>query len=272
LKTLGLLLVVAFLQSLFARINGIVLVRDLFSLYIFLEIAGVSAFILIGFTKDRLGLEGAFKYLILSAIATSMILFSIGIFLLFAPNVQFITIRRLVNINSNRMVLLAIALFISGVFLKGGLVPFHGWLPDAYTSAPDLVSIILGGLVTKATGLYTLIRFVNDVIGYRPYVLNVILFIGTLTIFFGAFGALGQHNMKRMLAYSSMSQMGYIALGIASGNVIGLIGSVFHLFNHSIFKSLLFIDAYSVKRQTRTLEMDNLGGLIKNMPIQVGLQ
>jgi multicomponent Na+:H+ antiporter subunit D len=158
-------------------------------------------------------------------------------------------------------------LFVCGLFIKGGLVPFHAWLPDAYTAAPASVSVLLGGVITKAAGIYTMIRIVASVFAFNSAVCSVLMLIGTISIFVGALAAIGQTNFKRMLAYSSISQMGYIILGLGTGTGLGIAGAVFHLFNHSIFKSLLFVNSAAVEKETGTCNMDELGGISKKMPV-----
>ncbi|MDD5136967.1 MAG: proton-conducting transporter membrane subunit, partial [Candidatus Omnitrophica bacterium] len=149
----------------------------------------------------------------------------------------------------------------------GGLVPFHGWLPDAYMAAPAPVSILLAGIVTKAAGIYTMIRIVTTLFPYNQAVNSVIMLIGTISIFVGAIAAIGQDNFKRMLAYSSISQVGYIILGLGAGTGLGIAGAVFHLFNHSVFKSLLFVNSAVVEKETGTCSMNEMGGISQKMPV-----
>jgi multicomponent Na+:H+ antiporter subunit D len=168
---------------------------------------------------------------------------------------------------SNYLTILAVAIFIGGLSIKGGLVPFHGWLPDAYSSAPAGASVLLAGIVTKTTGIYTIIRLVTTVFGFTPQIKAVLLFVGALSIVVGALAALGQKDFKRMLAYSSISQMGYIILSLGTGTPLGLAGAVFHMFNHAIFKTQLFVNAAAVEEQTGTRDMDVMGGLSARMPV-----
>jgi len=249
-----------------AGMNGIVMVRDLFSLYVFLELAAVSSFILITLHKDKDALEGAFKYLILSAIATLMMLSSIALLMMTTGDSSFVGVAAALKANPNPVVLLAVALFVGGLLIKGGLVPFHGWLPDAYMAAPAGVSVLLAGIVTKTTGVYTLIRLVTAVFGFTPQVKVVLLFVGALSIVAGALAALSQKDFKRMLAYSSISQVGYIIIGLGTGTPLGIAGAVFHLFNHAIFKTQLFVNSAAVEEEAGTRDMDRLGGLSKRMP------
>lgn len=248
--------------------NGIVLVRDFFSLYVFLEVTAVASFVLICLDRDKQGLEGGFKYLVLSAVATALMLTAIALLLMTTGGTSFAEVAAALRFHSpNSLTRIAIACFVGGLCIKGGLVPFHGWLPDAYMSAPSGVSILLAGIVTKTTGIYTLIRLVTGVFGYSSQIKSVLLFIGALSIVIGALAALGQRDFKRMLAYSSISQMGYIILSLGTGTALGIAGAVFHLFNHAVFKSQLFINAAAVEEQTGTRDMDALGGLSARMPI-----
>jgi multicomponent Na+:H+ antiporter subunit D len=247
--------------------NGIVMVRDLFSLYVFLEIAAVSSFILISFHKDKDALEGSFKYLIMSAVATIMMLSAVALLLMTTGDSSFAGVAAALKTTPSFVTLLAVALFVGGLFIKGGLVPFHGWLPDAYSSAPAGVSVLLAGIVTKTTGIYTLLRLVTSVFGFTPQVQTVLLFVGALSIVVGALAALGQKDFKRMLAFSSISQMGYIILSLGTGTPLGIAGAVFHLFNHAIFKTQLFVNAAAVEEQTGTRDMDRMGGLSARMPV-----
>ncbi|MDD5432758.1 MAG: proton-conducting transporter membrane subunit [Candidatus Omnitrophica bacterium] len=251
-----------------AGLNGIVMVKDIFSLYVFLEITAVASFILIVLHKDIFAFEGAFKYLILSTIATTLLLSSIALFLLVSGSTEYSAISAgLKNSPNSHIMMLAIGLFLSGVFIKAGLMPFHGWVPDTYSSAPAPVSIFLAGIVTKTVGVYTLIRIVTTVTGFTAPIRNVLLFVGAFTIVIGAFAALGQNDFKRMLSYSSISQVGYIVLGLGSGTMLGVAGAAFHLFNHAIFKSLLFVNAASVESATGLRDMNKMSGLSARMPL-----
>ncbi len=247
--------------------NGVVMVKDIFSLYVFLEITAVSSFILIAFNKEINAFEGAFKYIVLSAVATVLMLAAISLFLIFAGDTGFTAISSaLKNSQGHLLIGIAVGIFLCAAFIKSGLVPFHGWVPDAYSSAPAGVSVLLAGIVTKTVGVYVLIRIVNSIFGYGYPIKEILLAVGAISIVIGALAALGQNDFKRMLAYSSISQVGYIVLGLGCGTALGLTGAVFHLFNHSIFKSLLFVNSAAVESATGTRDMDKLSGLAKKMP------
>jgi multicomponent Na+:H+ antiporter subunit D len=251
--------------------NGVVLVTDLFSLYVYIEIVAVSSFILISLYKDRNALESAFKYIVLSITAAVFILLAISVILLVSGDTSFAAIQAsFSNPAGNVLMSLAACLFMCGVFTKGGLVPFHSWLPDAHSSAPTSISILLSGIVIKVSGIYPLIRLLSLAGGGNAAIKDILLFIGIISIFVGALAALGQSDMKRMLAFSSVSQMGYIVLSLGTGTVLGVIGAVFHLFNHAVFKSQLFANSAAVEKQTGTRDMNKLGGLGSLMPVTGG--
>lgn len=247
--------------------NGTALLSDLFSLYVFIEVVAVSSFILIAFNRDLNALEGAFKYLILSAVATVLMLLSISILLMVAGDSSFASAAAAVrNSGTSHFVRFAIGIFICGLFIKGGLVPFHGWLPAAYSAAPAAVSVLLAGIVTKVSGIYALIRLSTSIFGPDSSLNAALMIAGAISIVIGALAAIGQSDFKRMLAYSSISQVGYIILALGCGTKLALVGAVFHLFNHSIFKSLLFVNSAAVERQTGTTDMEQMGGLGAKMP------
>ena len=248
--------------------NGTVMLADLFSLYIFIEVTAVASFILIAFHRDTNALEGAFKYIILSATATIMMLLSISIMLLVVGDTSFAAAGSAVKQSQgNPLVIAAIGLFICGLLIKGGVVPFHGWLPGAYSAAPAAASVLLAGIATKTSGIYALIRLTTSVFANNESVNHILLLAGVISILVGAFAAMGQSDFKRMLAYSSISQVGYIILALGCGTNLAIIGAVFHLFNHSIFKSLLFVNSAAVETQSGTTDMNKLGGLGTKMPV-----
>jgi len=248
--------------------NGVVLCTDLFSIYVFIEIVAVSSFILIALEKGRAGLEGAFKYFVLSAAASIAILTGVALLLVVSGSTRFIDVATVLGTAGNKpFLLLALALFAGGLFIKSGLMPFHGWVPDAYSSAPAAVSVLLAGVVTQTTGVYVLIRIVGDVLGLTPTIREIMMLVGVITLVGGALAALVQNNFKRMLAYSSISQVGYIVLSFGTGTPLGIAGAVFHIFNHSVFKSLLFVNAAAVEKKTGVGAMNEMGGLASKMPL-----
>ncbi|MFA5063263.1 MAG: proton-conducting transporter membrane subunit [Candidatus Omnitrophota bacterium] len=248
--------------------NAVAMAKDIFSLYVFLEVVAVSSFILIAFNRDMPGLEGAFKYIVLSGVATVLMIAGIALLVLIAGSTNFSLIHyMLIAQNKSLIVSLAIGLFIVALFIKSGLMPFHGWLPDVYTSAPAPASVLLAGIITKVAGVYALIRIVVSMLGFSASIQSILLFVGAVSVILGALAALTQSDFKRMLSYSSISQVGYIILGLGSGSVLGIAGAAFHIFNHASFKSLLFINSAAVESRLGSRDIDKMGGLAKQMPL-----
>ncbi len=246
--------------------NGLAMATDIFSIYVFLEIVSISSFILIVYNMDDIGTEGSFKYMILSAVATFFLLFGIATLFAITGDVSFEGLAAGLRSNAP-LAQFGLGFILFAFALKAGLMPFHGWLPDAYTAAPMPVSILLAGIITKVAGVYTLMRVIIAVFGFSHSVSSLVMIFGAISMTLAAFMALGQKDFKRMLAFSSISQIGYILMSFATGTTIGLIGAVFHFFNHAVFKSLLFLNAGAVETATGTRKLDELGGLAAKMPV-----
>lgn len=245
--------------------NGLVMATDIFSMYVFIEIVSISSFILIVYNMDEIGTEGSFKYMILSAVATFFLLFGIATLFAITGDVSFHNLAAELNSGAT-LAQFGLGFIVFALALKAGLMPFHGWLPDAYTAAPTSVSILLAGIVTKVAGVYTLMRVILAVFGFSNSFSNLIMILGAFSMTLAAFMALGQKDFKRMLAFSSISQISYILMSFATGTTIGLIGAVFHFINHAVFKSLLFLNSGAVESAAGTRNFDELGGLAAKMP------
>jgi multicomponent Na+:H+ antiporter subunit D len=257
-----------------AGMNGVVLTGDLFNLFVFLEIASIASYALVGYGVDAEELEASFKYLILGAFASILILFGIGMIYSLSGSVNMADVARfLMKINSdgyNKAVLMIIGLFIVGFGLKAGLVPFHAWLPDAHPSAPAPISAMLSGVLIKAVGIYPIVRIFYNVLGMTPIISNIFIAIGSISMVVGALMGSGQTDIKRLFAFHSVSQMGYVIVGVGLGTPLGIIGALFHLLNHSVFKSLLFLSSGAIQNSTGTRNMKKLGGLKGYMPVTSG--
>ncbi len=251
----------AILLVLVASMNAIVLTADLFTMYIFIESAGIASYGLVSLGGTKYSTEGAFKYLVLSAIASSFILLGIaGVFVSTGTT----GIKEIAG--SGFFSKFSVILFLGGFSLKCALVPFHAWMPDAYTAAPAVLPAISSGVFVKVAGIYAMARVFFNMLPFNAEVSSVMVYLGIISIIAGAFLALGQARLRRMLAYSSISQVGYIILGIGLGTPLGIIGGLLHLFNHSVFKALLFLNAGAVEYAAGTDDSLKLGGLGKNMP------
>jgi len=258
----------ALLLMMAAGMNGLVLVTDLFDVYLFMEVAAIASYALVAYGLEHDELEASFKYLMLSVIASAAILISIAVLFGMTGSLGFTAVADgLRSLDAKFVVGFCAALFIMGFGLKAALIPFHAWLPDAHPSAPAPISAMLSGLLIKVSGVYALTRILFNVFGLTPALSQVLMYLGAVSIVVAAFLALGQKDMKRMLAYSSISQVGYVVLGIGIGTPLGIAGGLFHLFNHALAKGLLFLNSGSVQQATGTRNLEEMGGLAKRMPV-----
>ena len=251
-------------------LNGVVLVRDLFSLYVYLEVASIASYMLVAFNLEYDGIESALKYLLLSVVGTGLVLFGISLVYMNTGTLQFDGLKAFfatTGFDGNPVFVLVSALFVVGFGLKAAMMPFHAWLPDAHPSAPAPVSAILSGVVIKVAGVYSMIRIFYGVFPISARMQTVFLVLGGLSMVAGAIVAYFQTDIKRMLAYSSISQIGYILIGLGIGNELAILGALFHAFNHAVFKSLLFLNSGALQFRLHTREMDEMGGLEGRMPI-----
>lgn len=262
----------ALLLVMVAGMNGLVLVPDLFSVYLFLEVAAIASYALVAFGLGPEELEASFKYLMLSVVASAFVLLSITVIFGLTGSLSFQAVAGgLQDLNGGGLIIgVCLAFFIMGFGLKAALVPFHAWLPDAHPSAPAPISAMLSGLLIKVSGVYALFRIIYSVVGMTPALSKVLMAMGTISIVVAALLALGQNDIKRMLAYSSISQVGYIILGLAIATPLGIAGGLFHLFNHAVAKGLLFLNSGSIQHITGTRNLNELGGLGKKVPVTAG--
>lgn len=251
-----------------AGMNGVVITGDMFNLFVFLEIASVASYALVAFGTERHELEAAFKYAVMSIVGSLFILLGIVFLYSYTSTLNMADMANvLAQKGMSNIVIMVSVLFIMGFGLKAALVPFHAWLPDAHPSAPAPISAMLSGVLIKSLGVYTLCRFFYNIIGINSSLSLILMVLGALSMVIGVFLAIGQWDFKRLLAYHSISQIGYVILGIGLGTPLGIAGGLFHLFNHSVFKSLLFLNSGAVEYATGTRDLKKMGGLMTKMPI-----
>lgn len=256
------------LMLMIAGMNGVVLSGDMFNMYVFLEIAAIASYALVAFGCEHEELEASFKYIILGGLASSLILFGIALMYSTTGTLNMAHMANIIVSNGiNKVMFFAAALFLMGFGLKGAMVPFHAWLPDAHPSAPAPISAMLSGLLIKALGIYALVRVFYNVFGITKEFRIIMMTLGALSMVVGVLLAVGQWDFKRLLAYHSISQMGYVMLGIGIGTPLGILGGLFHLVNHATFKSLLFLCSGSIEYSTGTRQLKEMGGLCKKMPL-----
>ncbi|RKY31686.1 MAG: NADH/ubiquinone/plastoquinone (complex I), partial [Candidatus Omnitrophota bacterium] len=201
-----------------AGMNGIIITGDLFNLFVFLEIASISSYALVAFGTEAEELEASFKYAIMGSVASCFILLGIALLYSYTSSLNMADIARVLTVKHSVIFLNFVAvLFFAGFGLKAALVPFHAWLPDAHPSAPAPISAMLSGVLIKVLGVYALVRVLFNIFGMN-YTFSVILMIlGVISMLVGVFLAVGQWDLKRLLAYHSISQIGYVILGIGLG-------------------------------------------------------
>ena len=250
---------------------GIAITGDAFNLYVFLEIASLASYTLVALGSDRRALTAAFQYLVLGTVGATFILIGIGLLYMMTGTLNMADLAtRLPALWDARPVRAAFAFIVVGAGLKFALFPLHWWLPNAYTHAPSVVSAFLAGTATKV-GILILLRFVFSVFGvtfaFEVMPLGEILTaLALISILFGSLAAIFQGNLKRMLAYSSIAQIGYIVLGIGIGNLNGLVASLVHLFNHAAMKGALFLALAAVFHRVGAVDMASMRGLGRRMP------
>lgn len=243
---------------------GVVLTGDIFNFYVFFEIMSIASYALVAFRRHQQAIEAAVKYLIVGSLGTSFIL--LGIVFLYGRfgTLTIANLMQMVDAVQPSELFLPLACFMVGLSIKVAMVPFHFWLPDAYQGAPSPVSAFFSG-ATTTVGVYGLIRVEYMLFGAgAAEALFAAFGLGTMVL--GALMALVQRDLKRLLAYSGISQMGYVLVGLGLGTPLGIQGALFHVLNNAVYKTLLFLIAGAVIMRAGTSRMDELGGLWHNMP------
>jgi multicomponent Na+:H+ antiporter subunit D len=255
---------------------GIAITGDAFNLFVFLEISSLSSYVLIAMGSDRRALTAAYQYLIMGTIGATFILIGVG--LLYALtgtlNMQDLA-ERLPDLAGTRTARTGFAFLTVGLGLKIALFPLHLWLPNAYAYAPSAVSAFLAATATKVA-VYVLLRFVFSVFGVEfalgamPLAIGLAV-LGSIAVLSASTVAIFQQNLKRMLAYSSVAQVGYLALGISLATPAGLTATILHLFNHALMKGALFVALGCVAWRIGSSRLRDFAGLGYRMPWTMGV-
>lgn len=250
---------------------GITITGDAFNLYVLLEISSISTYILVALGRQPQALRASFNYLVLGTIGATFLLIGIGYLYLATGTLNMADLAaRLGGMSDNRTVRSAFAFIIVGASLKLALFPLHAWLPNAYTYAPSAVTALLAATATKV-GAYILLRFLFTIFGLQLSFATlhadaVILLAAAVAVIVGSLNAIRQTDVKRMLAYSSVAQIGYIALGFGLVSVTGLTAGILHLFNHALMKGALFLALGAIFYRLDSTELRDLHGLARHMP------
>ena len=250
---------------------GIVVTGDAFNLFVFLEISSLSSYVLISLGSKRRALTAAYQYLVMGTIGATFILISIGLLYMITGTLNMADLaQRLPDVADTRTIRVAFAFMTVGVSIKLALFPLHIWLPNAYTFAPSVVTAFMAATATKV-GVYVLLRFFFTVFGFHfsfvaMHVGEILMLLAVAAILVASLVAVFQDNVKRMLAYSSVAQIGYIILGISLASAAGVSAGMLHLFNHALIKCALFLAIGSIYLRLGSVEIHNMHGLARQMP------
>jgi len=256
---------------------GITVTGDAFNAFVFLEISSLSTYVLIALGRDRRALLSAFQYLIMGTIGATFYVIGVGLLYLVTGSLNMHDISMRLGsafAAQPQPVMAAIAFLAVGIGLKLALFPLHVWLPNAYAYAPSVATAFLAATATKVA-VYLLIRFFYGVFDHALDFRNLaatdlIIALSIAAMFVASFVAVFQNNLKRMLAYSSVAQIGYITLGIGLANQAGLTGSIVHLANHAIMKAGLFLALGAVFFRIGSVNLHDLSGIGRRMPLTMG--
>ncbi len=254
-----------------AGLMGISITGDLFNMFVWIEISAIASYALVSFGIEHEELEAAFKYMVMGEIGGMTLLLTIALIYAKTSTLNLADIGiSLQGIKYTTFYWSILGLLLFAFSIKAALVPFHFWLPDAHPSAPAPISSLLSGIFIKVLGIYTSARLIFNIFGLSrenaPFFFNILLGIGLLSIIFAGITALSQNDYKRLLGYSTVSQIGYIMLGFGIGNFYGVAGAILYILAHGVSKALLFLTSGSVVYATGERDINKLGGLGEAMP------
>ncbi len=262
---------------LLAALLGIVYSNDIFNCFVFIEISSIAACGIIVVKDSKENIKAAIKYLILSSLGSGLVLMGIAFLYSITGNLNIDYIHQeLVKVSGlyHNTLIVALGLFTVGLGVKSAMFPLHMWLPDAHTYAPSSSSAMLSSLVLKAY-IILYIKIIYRIFGIEIVktlpILEIVLILGAAGMLAGSVLALLQKNLKRMIAYSSVAQIGYIFFGIGLGSTLGLIAAVYHIISHALTKAALFLVAGNIIEGTHSKEIGRLKGIGIEMPMTMGI-
>ncbi|WP_010477878.1 proton-conducting transporter transmembrane domain-containing protein [Thermococcus zilligii] len=248
--------------------TGMIATGDIFNLFVFMEITAISAYALTAYNKTGEAAEASLKYMILGGIGSSF--FLVGVALLYGATgtLNMAQLAQLAGGINATVAQVSLALIIFGLVVEAELFPLNAWAPDAYQAAPHPITVMFSAFVVKA-GLYAMARILYILSAASGWadITKLLVILGTLTVIVGELSALRQRDVKRMIAYSSIAQVGLIAVALALGTADGVSAGVFHMVNHAIVKALLFLAVGYVGITLGGTAMENFEGLGKRMPL-----
>lgn len=253
---------------------GVTITGDVFNVFVFLEISSLASYILIALGRERRALMAAFSYLIMGTIGATFLLIGIGLLYQMTGTLNMVDMaERLVAVKQTRTVRVALAFVVVGISTKLAVFPLHQWLPNAYSFAPPIVSAFLAATATKVA-YYLLIRFCLGIFGATlvfeiVQVDEVLRLLSVVAMFMGSIAAIYQIDFKRILAYSSIAQIGYMTLGLSMASAAGVSAGLIHLFNHALMKGGLFMVAACVTWRMGGTSIHVMRGLGQRMPFSM---
>jgi multicomponent Na+:H+ antiporter subunit D len=253
---------------------GVAITGDAFNAFVFLEISSLATYVMIALGRERRALLASFQYLIIGTIGATFYVIGIGFLYVLTGTLNMADLAAriaLVDAEQTRAVGIALAFVVVGVSLKLALFPLHAWLPNAYAYAPSWATVFLAATATKVA-VYLLIRYLFSVFGLAIDIRDLpieelIVALSITAIFVASFLAVFEGNIKRMLAYSSVAQIGYITLGIGLANQAGLTGGLVHITNHAIMKAALFLAVGALVYRACPITLSELAGIGRRMPL-----
>jgi len=244
---------------------GAVLARDMFVLLGFWALMGIPFFLLINLGSS--GCDAAAKKMLIVLGGTdSLMILGIAIILRLSDSTDLLQ----PTLPLTGTAIVACLCLAAAAFAKAGAMPFHSWVPDVAATSPVPVAALLPASLDKLLGIYLFARISLGLFAIGPGMRSLFLLVGAATVVGAVMAALVQHNLRRLLGFHAVSQVGYMVIGIASGTPIGVLGGLFHMVNHAIYKSCLFLTAGAAERRSQTAELDRMGGLARAMPITFG--
>lgn len=254
---------------------GIAITGDAFNAFVFLEVSSLSSYAMIAMGRNRRALVAAYQYLIVGTIGASFYVIGVGLIYMMTGTLNLALIaERIVDVETSRSILAALAFIVVGISMKLALFPLHVWLPNAYTYAPSVATVFLAATATKVA-VYLLARYEYSVFGasfvFGDLSLGVVLLGFSIAAIFGAaMVAVFQADLKRMFAYSSVAQIGYITLGLSLGTVAGVTGGLVHLLNHALIKGAIFMGLGAIVFRIGKTGFDDIAGIGRRMPLTAG--
>ena len=255
----------------FSGLLGMTITGDAFNVFVFIEISSLSSYAMIAMGKDRRAVSAAFTYLVMGTVGATFFLIGVGLMYSMTGTLNMADLaERLPKVYDTKAILVSFAFISIGILLKLALFPLHLWLPNAYTYAPSVVSAFLSATATKVA-IYILIRFGYSVFGsdfvFSKYpTAEILASLSIIAIVVCSIVAIFQTNIKRLLAFSSLAQVGYIVLGISFNNINGLTAAIVHIFNHAMSKGALFLAMGCIAIVIGSVKIKDINGLGKKMP------